>query len=128
MNSFRSLVLPLRLRDRYGLWSAAIAALCKWRFRRMTLPGPRPPGQSPVTAPSDRNHATPFDIDWLQRTQMPDDAEFCDDHLPVNFQRYTGLRLADSSASEPRYFGPLFRRRYARTAFAICSGCSGSSA
>jgi len=33
MNSFRSLVLPLRLRDRYGLWSAAIAALCKWRFR-----------------------------------------------------------------------------------------------
>ena len=37
MNSFRSLVLPLRLRDRYGLWSAAIAALCKWRF--MTLTG-----------------------------------------------------------------------------------------
>jgi len=33
MNSFRSLVLPLRLRDRYGLWSAAIAALCKWRYR-----------------------------------------------------------------------------------------------
>jgi len=32
MNSFRSLVLPLRLRDRYGLWSAAIAALCKWRL------------------------------------------------------------------------------------------------
>ena len=44
MNSFRSLVLSLRLRDRYGLWPAAIAALCKWRYRRMTPPG------SPVRA------------------------------------------------------------------------------
>jgi len=36
MNSFRSLVLPLRLHDCYGLWPAALAALCKWRFMTLT--------------------------------------------------------------------------------------------
>ena len=57
MNSFRSLVLPLRLRDRYGLWSAAIAALCKWRLRTSLckVPDCEKPTLGPEAASTDHH-------------------------------------------------------------------------